>query len=459
MHGDAAVLRPDVQLAALRQGVTTVLLGQDGLSFAPGSPSTVDFVTRYFAAVNGTHPGLDGWTSVAGLLAGYTGRTALNTAYLVPHGTVRYEVMGAADRAATPDELARMRRLVEDGLADGAVGLSTGLEYAPGRYADTAELVALSATLGGRPYVTHMRGYGTIAPQGLAEVVAVGLGTGVPVHISHLHGDGGQLTDLVDRAGADGADLTFDSYPYMRGSSTLALVTLPAELPTADLAATVAALRDRTTVSRLRGEWPERLWPCITLSYVDDPEWAWAEGLTMPEAAARADLEPAELALRLLLATDLGAGCVFDNNRGAGAARTEESMRLLLRHPAQMGGSDGIYQGSWPHPRGYGAFARLLGRHVRQLGDWTWPEAMRHLAGRPAERFGLTDRGVIVAGRAADLVVLDPATIADRATYSLPRVPAAGVSTVVVNGTVVLRDGGLTGAQPGRGLSCSKGVS
>jgi N-acyl-D-amino-acid deacylase len=459
VHADAAALRPDVQLAALRQGVTTVLLGQDGLSFAPGSPSTVDFVNRYFAAVNGTHPGLDGWTSVAGLLAGYTGRTALNTAYLVPHGTVRYEVMGAVDRAATPDELARMRRLIEDGLADGAVGLSTGLEYAPGRYADTAELVALSATLGGRPYVTHMRGYGTNAARGLAEAITVGLDAGVPVHVSHLHGDGAQLTDLLDRYRADGVDLTFDSYPYLRGSSTLALVTLPAELPTADLAATAAALRDRATVARLRGEWPERLWPCITLSYVDDPEWVWAEGLTIPEAAARADLEPAELAVRLLLATDLRAGCVFDNNRGGGAQRTEDSLRLLLRHPAQMGGSDGIYQGSRPHPRGYGAFARLLGRHVRQLGDWTWPEAVHHLAGRPAERFDLADRGLIAPGHAADLVVLDPATIADRATYPLPRVPAAGVSTVVVNGIVVLRDGALTGAMPGRGLRCSQGVT
>ncbi|HEY2671510.1 MAG TPA: amidohydrolase family protein [Rugosimonospora sp.] len=450
VHADAAIFDPDVQHAVLRQGVTTLILGQDGVSFAPGSPSTVGFATRYFAAVNGAHPLLEPGTgtSVAGLLDGYTGRIACNAAYLVPHGTVRYEVMGADPGALGPDQLTRMLTLIEDGLADGAVGLSTGLEYTPGGYATAEELIRLCAPLGGRPYVTHMRGYESDAGTGMAEATAIGRGSGAPVHISHYHGPATELGAMVDRARDGGLDLTFDSYPYLRGSSTLALVTLPAFLPTADLDATAAALRDPETVRRLRDRWPEDLWPRITLSCVEHPDWAWTEGLRLPDAARRAGLDPAGLAVELLVATGLGVGCVFDQPPAA----SEDSVRALLRHPAQIGGSDGIYRGGRPHPRGFGAFARLLGRHVRELGDWGWPEAVQHLASAPARRFGLADRGLVRPGHAADLVVLDPETIADRAGYADPRVPAVGVDVVVVNGVVVLAGGALTGATPGRGL-------
>ncbi|GIH21393.1 N-acyl-D-amino-acid deacylase family protein [Rugosimonospora africana] len=450
VHADAAVFDPAVQLAVLAQGVTTLILGQDGVSFAPGSPSTVEFATRYFAAVNGVHPLLPPGTaaSVAELLDGYTGRIACNAAYLVPHGTVRYEVMGAAAGAPDPGQLARMLALVEGGLADGAVGLSSGLEYMPGGYATADELIRLAAPLGGRPYVTHMRGYEAHAGTGMAEATAIGRGSGAPVHVSHYHGPAEWLAGMVDEARDGGLDVTFDSYPYLRGSSTLAMVTLPSFLPTADLDATLAALREPATQARLAGLWSAELWPRITLACVEHPDWSWTEGLRLPEAADKAGLSPARLAVELLLATGLGVGCVFDQPPTA----TEDSVRALLRHPAHIGGSDGIYRGGHPHPRGFGAFARLLGRHVRELGDWSWPEAVVHLAAAPARRFGLADRGLVRPGHAADLVVLDPATIADRADYARPREAATGVDTVVVGGVVVLTGGALTGATPGRGL-------
>jgi len=435
VHADAALFDPAAQLAVLRQGVTTVVLGQDGLSYAPGSPSTVDFVRRYFGAVNGTHPGFTGGR-VAELLAGYDRAGPLNTAYLVPHGTVRYEVLGAAPRAAEPDELAAMRRLVEEALDDGAVGLSSGLEYAPGRYADAAELAYLCAPLGDRPYVTHMRGYETKAPGGLAEAGEIGRRAKVPVHISHLHGP--DLAALLD------GDLTFDSYPYLRGSSILAMVVLPDWLPTADLAATAAALRDPAVRARLA--WPDELWSRVTLARVAHPDWTWTEGLRVSEAAAKAGLDPADLAVELLLADDLQVGCVFDQP----PTNSEEAVRALLRDDRHMGSSDGIYQGGHPHPRGYGAFARLLRRHVRELGDWTWEQAAVHLAGRPAARFGLAGRGLVRPGYAADLVVLDPAEVGDRATYEAPRELAVGIDDVLVNGVPVLAGGALTGARPGR---------
>ncbi|MEN3306896.1 MAG: N-acyl-D-amino-acid deacylase [Micromonosporaceae bacterium] len=465
-HGDSAVLDPATQLAALSQGVTTLVLGQDGLSYAPASPSTVEFVERYFAAVNGPRPafaaGADRPLRVSDLLAGYTGGTALNTAYLVPHGTIRYEVLGAAARRPDGEELSRMLGLVEQALGDGAVGLSTGLEYAPGRYADAAELAYLCQPLGALPYVTHMRGYEDRAAGAMAEVTTIARTAGVAAHVSHYHGPAGQLVPLVDRARDEGLDVTFDSYPYLRGSSILALVTLPDWLPTADAEATCAALRDEDVRRRLRAGWPDELWSGVTLSHVPHPDWRWTEGLRVAEAARRVGRAPQDVALDLLTATRLEVGCVFDQP----PTNSEESVRALLRHPAHMTGSDGIYQGGHPHPRGYGTFARMLSRYVRELGDWSWEQAAVHLAGHPARRFGLAGnraspvtgsasvagRGLLRTGFAADLSVLDPAAVAERATYEAPRTPAGGVSHVVVGGVVVFENGALTGATPGRAL-------
>ena len=477
VHADAAVFDEEMQRAALRQGVTTLLLGQDGLSFAPASPATLDYVTRYFAPVNGPHPALDGGraVSVADLLDGYDRRVPLNTGYLLPHGTIRYEVMGSARRPPADDELARMRAMVERGLEEGAAGLSTGLEYAPGSHADVAELAALCGPVAaaGLPYVTHMRGYEAQAARGMGEVVEIARRSGAAAHVSHYHGPAGQLSALMDDALRGGADLTFDSYPYVRGSTTLAMVTLPDWLPAADFAATLDALTDPGTARRLDDEWSAgrgELWDRITLSHVPADELRWAEGLRLSEAAGRAGLDPAVFCRELLVATRLETGCVFGHRAvpsSAAAARAEkeghtrvaahpemvaeQSMRALLRHPAQLAGSDGIYLGGHPHPRGWGAFARLLGRHVRELGDWTWEQAAMHMAGHPARRFGLRDRGLIRRGQAADIVVLDPDTVGDRATYASPREPAVGVEHVFVNGIQVLSGGALTRAPHGMG--------
>lgn len=452
VHGDALVTTPEVQLAALRQGVTTFVLGQDGVSFAPSSAAALRYVSRYFSAVNGRHPDLAGPVSVAELLAGYDGATALNTVYLAPLGTVRASVVGTADRPATDDELAEMTRLVEQALDEGAAGVSSGLEYVPGGSADVRELAALSRPAGalGRPYVTHMRGYEAAAPTALAEACAVGVTAGAPVHVSHYHGPGEQLAGLVDEARADGLDLTFDSYPYLRGSTVLATVVLPAGLRRADPDTVLATLADEAARRALVDDWSARheLWERITLSHVPAAELSWTEGLTVAAAAARAGLAPAQLCAELLQATGLEVGCVFAHP----PSNADESVRTLLRHPAHIAGSDGIYVGGHPHPRGWGAFARLLGRHVRDLGDWTWEQAAVHLAAGAADRFGLADRGRLVPGAAADVVVVDPDLVTDIATYDDPRRPAVGVREVLVNGVSVLADGALTGARPGRAL-------
>jgi N-acyl-D-amino-acid deacylase len=451
VHGDAGVLDPMVQLAALRQGVTTFVLGQDGLSYAPSTPAALAYVTRYFAAVNGTHPGLSTeLLRVAGLLDTYDRTTALNTAYLVPHGTIRYAVLGGIARDPRPDEQDAMLRLVSDGLDDGAVGLSSGLDYLPGRYAGVAELAALCAPVAARglPYVTHMRGYEDAAATGMAETTAIARAAGVATHVSHYHGPGEALAALVDQARIAGLDLTFDSYPYRRGCSILAMLGLPHELQDGDLDTVVETLADPAARRSLAERTDPALWSRITLSYVPEPEWSWAEGMRLVDAAERASRAPADFCADLLVATRLEAGAVIEFPRTGG----EDSVSRLLRHPAHMGGSDGIYVGGHPHPRGWGAFARFLGRHVRERGDWTWEEAVVHLSAHPARRFGLHHRGLVRAGMAADLVVFDPATVIDRADYDTPRELAAGVDDVVVNGVPVLAAGALTGALPGTPL-------
>lgn len=459
VHGDAAVFDPVVQQAALRQGVTTFVLGQDGLSYAPGSAATVAYASRYFAAVNGPLSGgppsgggpggrapVEGPLTVAELLGGYDRAVAVNTAYLLPHGTIRYDVMGPSAGAASRDELAAMVRHVERGLSEGAAGLSSGLEYLPGRYASAEELAALCAPLGGLPYVTHMRAYGTQAGVGMAEVMDIAGRSGAAVHVSHLHGPADVLHPLVEEALGKGVDLTFDTYPYLRGNTILAMVVLPPSVPGAE---TDLAL-EMIASDGLDEWWPALAgtWPRLTVSHA--PGLEWAEGLTIVAAAERARMDPAAFCRRLLTETRLEAGVV--SARPDEGPEGEESVRRMLRHPSQTGGSDGIYVGGHPHPRGFGAFARFLGRHVRELGDWTWEQAVVHLASHPARRFGLMDRGLIRRGFAADVVVFDPAVVADLATYEAPRTLAAGVDDVLVSGVPVLSAGELTGATSGRAL-------
>ncbi len=448
-HGDAAVFDPSVQLAAVRQGVTTFVLGQDGLSFAPGSADTVAYAARYFAAVNGPFPrgvAVGGPLTVGELLGGYDRAVAVNTAYLLPHGTIRYDVMGPSPAAATRDDLARMLAHVERGLSDGAVGLSSGLEYLPGRHATADELATLCEPLGGLPYVTHMRAYGLMAGVGMSEVVEIAARSGAAVHVSHLHGPADVLLPLVEEALGEDVDLTYDTYPYLRASTILAMVVLPPTVPAAEPGRAVEMLGSGELDAWWQGL--ARTWPRLTVSHA--PGLEWAEGLTMVEAAERAGVEPAEFCRRLLVETRLEAGCVAA--RPDEGPEGEESVRRMLRHPAQTGGSDGIYVSGHPHPRGFGAFARFLGRHVRELGDWTWEQAVVHLASHPARRFGLADRGLLRAGFVADVVVFDPGTVSDQATYDAPRTPAAGVDDVLVSGARVLAGGEPTGATPGRAL-------
>ena len=461
-HADALLAEPRVQEACLTQGVTTVILGQDGLSFAPSDASAIAYVERYFGAVNGPTP--DGYregVSVAGLLDGYDRRAAVNAAYLVPAATVRVQVVGLAPRQATEDERRRMVTLVEQAVADGAVGLSTGLDYVPGQFADADELAAMCRPVGeaGGTYVSHVRGYAADRLAGaLGEVASIASLSGAKGHVSHLHGPAPLIEEtLVALRDDQGVALSFDTYPYLRGSTILSMIILPPELQDGGIDATRDRLAAPEVRDRLRHDWFPRIMerrPSITLSFVDHPEFRWAEGMTLPQAAeqwGQGDLT--DFICTVLIACDMAVGCVADN----GTDRTETDLRHLLRSPEHMASSDAVFLGSRPHPRGWGSFARLLGRHVRELGDWTWGQAAVHLSGNAARRFGLVGRGLVAPGQIADLVVLDPAAVSDAATYDDPMRAAVGVSDVVVGGQVALRDGVLSGAHCGRALRAGDG--
>jgi N-acyl-D-amino-acid deacylase len=434
VHGDAILFSEPVHLPALHQGVTTYVIGQDGCSFAPGTLETVAHMTDYFAAVNGRLPARS-W-SVGEFLGGFDGLSTVNVAYLAPHGNIRLNVVGTEPRGVTQEELAGMQRQVEEALDNGAVGLSSGLDYIPSRYADTDELAALCRPVAeaGAVYVTHMRGYGANAAEGLREVEEIVGRSGVAAHVSHLWSKTPAILELL------GADLTYDAYPYRAGSSLLAMAALPVWVQEGSIDEVLARLAgvQRLELSGL---------DAMRLTHVGAPAWQWAEGSTVAAAAQQAGLDEAAFVCTILAESRLDVGVILGRDDF-----DEEDVRALTRHEAFMASSDGIVVGRYAHPRGWGSFARYLGRHVRELGDLSWVEAVRHLSTAAADRFGLTDRGRLEPGAAADVAVFRPDEVVDRATYEQPPVVAEGMVHVLVNGVPVLRDGVPTGTTPGRGL-------
>ena len=462
-HADGLLADPDVQHALLRQGVTTVIAGQDGVSYAPGSGT---YATGYFAAINGPHPAYGGG-GVAAFLAAVDGASAINAAYLVPAGTVRYEVCGRDRDPATADQLDRMTALVAAGMAEGALGLSTGLDYVPGIFQSAGEIAALCGPVAraGGVYVSHMRGgYEANAAAGIAEIVeiarhtAAAAGSPLPVHVSHFHADADIVLDQLARLESAGIDATFDAYPYIRGCTLLGMPLLPPELSVRPVDDLVRALTDPAARPQLRAVCAARAlrsaslgpdWPhMITLAHLAAPEYAWAHGLTLHAAGLRAGVDPMDLALDVLAACRLEVSAIM----AVRSPRPATELARIFAHPRHMAGSDGIFVGAHPHPRASGTFARYLREYVRQLGTWSWPDAVQHLSAVPAERFALGRRGSVAEGAVADLVVVDPDAVADAATYEDPRRLAVGLDDVLVAGVPVLAGGELTGGRPGRGL-------
>ncbi len=467
-HSDLSLVQDPRGQSKIRQGVTTELIGQCGLSTFPltGRYPTIPRTAMesvYTAVVEDVD-----WHD----LDGYAARLerqgiALNVAPLVGHGVVRAAVMGYENRPPAPDELEAMRRLVMQAMEQGAFGLSTGLTLSPGCFAGTDEVVELARTAAryGGIYDTHGRFWAGWHFRGAEEAVEIGRRAGVRVHIAHLAiidpqhwGEAAELASILERACASGADVTFDVYPYVAAGSMLSQF-LPQWVQEGGTPAMLARLRDPSTRSRVLSELEEGwfrgipwAWDKIIVASPGsrgDPAWA---GRSIAELSDAWSVDPREAFLRLIDETEDGVSAVMFN-------RTEEDMQFFLRHPLGMVGSDGCaIAADGPlshvkvHPRYYGAFPRVLGRYVRELGLMTPEEAVAKMTGRPAERLGLRDRGIIRAGHAADLVLFDMETVRDQATFEQPHQYPEGIPYVMVNGQWVIYAGEHTGRLPGRVL-------
>ncbi|MFJ4924671.1 amidohydrolase family protein [Streptomyces sp. NPDC088736] len=468
-HSDLALLRDPEHTAKAAQGVTLEVIGQDGLSYAPVDDRTLAEVRRAITGWNGYGEDVDfDWRSVGEYLDrldhGFGGEgIAVNAAYLIPQGTVRMLAVGWEDRPATDRELDRMRRLVADGLREGAVGMSSGLTYTPGMYAPDAELTELCRVVAAHSgyYCPHHRSYGAGALEAYEEMVALTRAAGCPLHLAHAtmnfgvnEGRAPELLALLDRALAEGADISLDTYPYTPGCTTL-VAMLPSWAGEGGPEAVLARLADDATAERIRHHMEvvgadgchgvPIEWDTIEISGVTDPALAEYVGSTVRQSADRLGEEPWTTARRLLLDDRLGATILQHVGH-------EENVRAIMRHRVHTGGSDGILRGDKPHPRAYGTFPQYLGRYVRELGVLSLEECVAHLTGRPAARLRLPDRGLVREGYCADLVLFDPATVAAGSTFEAPRTLPTGIPHVLVDGRFVIEDGRRTGVLAGRSV-------
>ncbi|CAN5118695.1 D-aminoacylase [soil metagenome] len=465
-HSDLQLLADPSWDVKLAQGVTLEVIGQDGLGLAPITRETGAELRERLVAWNGDPPGIAwDWRGVGAYLDRFDRAVSPNVAMLVPHGTVRLLAMGDDRRSPTDRELASMRALVQRGMREGAVGLSTGLTYAPAMFAEDDELVELCRVVApfGGYYAPHQRSYGRGALEAYAASIEIGRRAGVPVHLTHAslgfevnRGKAPQLLGLVDAARAEGVDVTLDSYPYV-ASSTYLHAYLPSWAHEGGTEALLGRLADLALRERMRREVEESgsdgahgvpvNWRRVVISSVRGDERRHLVGMSVAEAAAGTAGTPApfDFYCDLLIAERLGVGSL-------GFFGNEENVRLTLRHPAHMAGSDGIVAGDRPHPRAWGTFARYLGLYVRELGLITLEEMVRKMTSLPARRLGFPDRGLLRTGAAADVVCFDAGRVRDTATYEDPRRAPEGIAFVLVNGVVVMEGGNHTGARPGRAL-------
>jgi N-acyl-D-amino-acid deacylase len=454
-HADLALLTGRDMEGRLGQGITTEVVGQDGLSYAPVSAPNLAVWRRYLIGLNGDAPD-SAWTwhTVGEFLRALDGRAA-NAAYLIPHGAVRVETMGWEARPASEDELAVMQALVRQGLAEGAAGLSTGLSYVPCAHATTDEMVALCREVAqaGGVYVTHVRSYGGGLLAAVDEAIEIGQRSDVAVHISHLRvadpsiwGQSTAILKKLDRARASGVDVTFDLYPYTVGCAQL-LALLPLWAQSGGPSKILARLRDTAEVERMIAEmeaWPVD-WSAFTLSNIPTlPSGAW-DGAPLVRVAAELGAQVEAIIPRLLLESELDATIV------SGGGNEADNDRMFA-HPACMVGSDGVLLGEHPHPRGFGCYPRVLAHYVREKKMLSWEEAIHKMTGLPAARLNIQDRGLLRVGAAADVVVLDPERVADRATFEAGKRLPVGIEWVLLNGQAVVENGAYQGGEFGKVL-------
>jgi N-acyl-D-amino-acid deacylase len=468
-HSDLFYLDCPAAESKVRQGCTTEVVGMCSFSAAPVHPERHEAVRSWAAGVGAK---LDiRWASFGEYLdALRAARPSINIAHFVGHGALRLATIGPEDRAATADDVRAMARHLEEALAAGAFGFSTGLVYPPSAYARTDELIALARAMAPRGglYFSHIRGESSMLEDSIAEAIRIGEEGGVGVQIAHVKAAGRenwprihQALKLVDDARARGVDVSGDAYPYHAGSTKMDSL-MPAWVHDGGVGKLLERLRDRATRRRIVEEclvdgerWATRSMGAVGFDEIRIATCARREleGWTIAALARQTGATPAETVMDLIESERATVAMVV-------FSQSPDNVARVLAHPAIMVGSDSIGLSAGPgphtgkpHPRMYGTFPRVLGVYQREQQLFSLETAVHKMTGMPATRLGLTDRGWVRAGGAADLALFDPATVKDEATFADPHRHPTGIPYVIVNGDVVVDGGRFHPAGRGRLLT------
>ena len=455
-HSGLRILDEPLHEPKVTQGITTELIGVDGNSYAPFK-SKEDL--HEFIELNS---GLDGtisqdvfWPTVESYLQAFHEKTAVNIAYLVGNSVLRVNTIGWENKIATKKDIDNMKSILRESMEEGAFGMSTGLEYPPGNFADTNELIELSkeaANLGGI-YHTHVRyelGDKFLDP--FKEAIVIGEKSNIPVHITHLYqssyskGGSSEILGLVENSRESGLDITFDSYPYIYGSTRL-IIMLPDWTKDGGVKSLKSILKSKELRSQLKKEVAPRAlsWEQVWLTYFKLPKNNRYEGLSVGEISRSRNQHPIDTICEILIEEDLQTCYVALGANGS-------TIPHFINHPLSMVGSDAVLLGDFPSPRTYGCFPTIISEYVREEKHMSLEYAIRKITSFPAQRLGISDRGLIKNGFKADLTIFDLNKIKSKATKDNPKQFAEGIEYVLVNGNIVIDKGKHTKTLKGQAL-------
>lgn len=460
VHSDLLCTKPEIHQVKLKQGVTTELLGQDGISVAPVSPLTKELWQKQLKGLDGDIGDWE-WFSVKDYLEHLDNCKMLgNISYLVPHGNIRTLVMGFDEREATRYEMLEMRKLVEKSMDEGASGFSSGLVYPPNVFSSTEELIEICKGVAAKDgcFVVHMRNESFNILNAVDEMFEVARESGVRLHISHFKVIGTrnrhfypEVLEKMEKARDEGIEITFDQYPYTAGSSVLHSI-LPPWMHDGGTEKMLERLADQEVRKRLNDTWEISTdfenwvynvgWNNIIVSFVETKENKKYEGKSIEEISTLRKQSPIETTCDLLMKEK--GNVTMINHWGQ-----EEDITAAMKSPYHIVGSDSIFGGK-PHPRLYGTFPRILSRYVRGKGILRLEQAIHHMTGAPAQLLRLKDRGILREGYWADIVVFNPDTIEDTATFDDPIQEPIGITFVIVNGKIGVENG-ITTSLEGNG--------